>query len=421
MSETTEVSAQESQVAAQTEGHVVQTGGSSPLSFDELESLDVAEKVQTKIEAKKEKEKEQLKNEKAPKDEKPAPKKQAKEQKEPKNEQPKESAKDSGEGEQKEAQPKESEEGQEAAEKSQKVRTYKVQSGDNKVAVRGDTKFQVKVDGEMQEVDLQDALNSWSGHKAVDKRMGEFGAEKQKFIEERRVIDDTIGEMAKAINEGTPEKAIMRFFEALGSDPIKGMQDLRKSFLKGVDIEKLAQTEPEERDSVIEESSTQDIRNWYEQQKIQRQTEAETNKLNSQIEDVKSKYQINDAEFNKVALELLDLKEAGKIRQETIITPEIIGEAAAYDRKVGKAKAFLEKIGPELVKNREAVEKVTSLINAQLTDEEITQFVAAKFGVTEPQPQQDSLSRKFEKQSGETTKVDNKKPQNEDMWNFDHI
>lgn len=410
--------AQEASTAAATEGHIELTGGSSPVSFDEFESLDAAEKQEAKLEARKEKLKEDAKKE-ATKDKKSESKKQAKDKKESKAEQPEEPGESREEAsEQKEAGAEKSEESQEAAKVPQKIRSYKLKSGDNEVTIRSDAKVPVKIDGETTEATVQDLINAYSGHKAVDKRFGELGAEKQKFIEEKKVINDTIGEMAKAITEGTPQKALMRFFEALGADPIKGMQDLKKSFLKGLDIQTLAETPEEERDSVIEASSTQDYKAWYDEQQARKQTEAKNQQLNSRILQLQQQYQVDDVAFNNMAEELFKLKERGTLTSE--ITPELIVKQVVFDRKIGKAQEILEKINPELKQNQEAVEKVVSLLEARLSDQDVAEFVAKKYGTSEALTQ-DALSKKFERTTGVNKTPKEKLPQNEDMWSFEQL
>lgn len=418
MSESTEVSSTEAATAAATEGHIVQTGASSPVSFDDFESLDVAEKVQAKIEVKKEKEKEALKNDaKKTENKKVESKKQAKEQKVPETKQQEQSKEGKEEG--REDSFRDPTEVQASTEKAQKVRVFKVKSGEQEVAVRGDAKFEVKIDGEKQEVALQDALNSFSGHKAVDKRLGEFGAEKQKFIEEKRLIDNTISEMAEAITQGTPQRAIMRLFEALGADPVKGMQDLKKSFIADVDYEKLAQLSPEEREEMLSKPSVDFYKEHYEQTMEHRKTEAETQQLNSQIEEVQRAHNIDDETFNRVAEELFSLKEQGRF--QGVITPQLIAEAANYDKSVGHAKNLLSSVDPELTQNREAVEKVVALFRAGMSEEDVSSFISQKYSNTNSQESQDALSKKLETTRGESTTKTSKSPQNEDLWSFSQI
>lgn len=415
MSDSAEVTKQESQQAAETEGHIVQTGGSSPVSFDEFESLEVADKVKAKMEAKKEKQKESLKKGQDPdaKKSEPKPEKQAEPEKAAKTEEKPEST---GEPQ---ADPKEPQESPEAAEKSQKVRAYKILQGEDKITLRGDTKLPVKSDGEVHEVAIQDLMNSWSGHKAVDKRLGEFGAEKQKFIESRREIDNTIKYMAQAVNDGRPQLGLMRFFEVLGADPIKGLQDLKKSFVGGLDFEKLSQMTSEEREQALGAATAQDYQTFYEAQKESKASEARQTQLNTKIDELQKSHGIDDETFNKIGEELFTLKEQGKL-QETI-TPEMIINAAIYDREIGKSRELVSAVDSELSKNQEAVEKARSLLKAGLSSQDIVNFIASQYKNEAQTPAQDALSKKLEKTQGTEKVVEQKNPQNEDMWSFDHL
>jgi len=419
MIKSTDITQEESAKASSTEGHIVQTGSSSPVSFDDFESLDASDKVQAKIELKKEKAKESLKSEPKKDIKSQDAKKQAKGSEKPEDEQPAEPREgNKAAGSYQDPGDEIKEQGTEDSEKAQKVRLFKVKSGDSEVTVRSDTAFEVKVDGQKESVTLSDALNSYSGHKAVDKRMGEFGAEKQKFIEEKRIIDDTIGEMAQAITGGTPQKALMRFFEALGADPVKGISDLKKSFMADVNFEEMAQLSPEERDAQLAKPSGDFYKEHYEQQVQARKTEAENKQLNSQIDEIQKAHQIDDVTFNRVAEELFSLKEQGRF--QGIITPKLIAEAAIYDKQILSAKDLLKGINPELTQNREAVEKVVALLKADMSTEDVSAIIGQKYGDSKAQPQ-DNLSKKLEKSTGEAYQQKESRPQNEDMWTFEQI
>jgi len=204
----------ETPVIEQTEGTIEKSGGDGVTSFDELESLDAHSKMKKTKEAKDEAEKEDIKEE--IKGDKKSPEKKAKDDKKetPKKEaSPKtEESKDQKDAAGTDDEPQETEDGH---------KIIRINSGNRKVTIRDDAKFKVTgEDGTKVDVPLKELID---GHKRVlgfDQEKTQFSEEREVFLEQKRSVDDTIGEMASLLQEGQGQKALFKFFEVLGADPV---------------------------------------------------------------------------------------------------------------------------------------------------------------------------------------------------------
>ena len=187
-----------------------------------------------------------------------------------------------------------------------------------------------------------------------------------------------------------------------------------------VDFEHVAQMDPESREEALSQPSETDYKDYYNREQEAKKTEAELYELNSRAERVQQSHGVDDETFIRVGEELLTLKEQGRITE--VITPEMITQVAANDMKVAKAQDFLSQVNDDLPRNREAVEKVVALVNANFSDEEVLAFVAKNYGPTTNAEPQDDLSKKINKTLGDDGVIaKNSSPQNDNVWNFDQM
>jgi len=399
-----------------TEGEVSVDMGGSFTSFDDLEGLEAhAEKKaedEIKAEAAKEKIKEDLKHEETKSDEEKGkePEKQGKGTE--KEEEVKAEGKEdtTGKEPEKEATAEES--------KNEKVRTIKATGSDGKeLELKSDTVFKAKVDGKEEEVNLQDALNSWSGHKAVDRRFNELNLEKKNFLEERKLVDDNVNEIFRLANEGKEQEALFKFFDSLGVDPLQAMGNLRDTFIE--EAEKLSQMTPEERASHEANLKAERLEKRVEAYESQEQKRASQAELEHSIKDVATKHSIEEGKFFDVAEELLALKAEGKIAQE--VTPELVAQVVLNDRNISKATELLESINQD-VAVEDNIQTIVRMLQSGMSDEDIRVFASSKWGESNPAQ---TLAKKVQKNSAVTEehRADNKPrdPQNDDVWSFDQV
>lgn len=104
----------------------------------------------------------------------------------------------------------------------------KIRMADGLYGVDADAKVRVKVDGEFQEIPVQDLVNNYSGKTAWDKKFTELGNQKKEFetektqvIQTQEFLKKTVGEIAGILNDPNknPFDALSFLVEKSGQDP----------------------------------------------------------------------------------------------------------------------------------------------------------------------------------------------------------
>lgn len=397
--------------AAETEGHVTV---SNSVSFEELESLQASDKVEAELEAKKEASKDQIKeelNDDASKKAKPK-KKEAKGKGESKEVEAKKNKKEaSKDGDETESTP------DDTKETKSKAKTYKYKLDDKDFEISGETKFEVKVDGQKEEASFQDLINNYSGLKAADRRFSELNEERKVFLEEKAVIDQTVNDLTDHIANGKPEKALISFFSALGANPAEVMGVLREQFRK--EAEKMAGMSEEERGAYEANLSAQHYKELYETRIKRDESEAEDRRLNSEIAELQEKHSIDDNTFNDVAEELLEMQAKGQLSQR--VTPEMIVRVAVQDRITQDSIEMLNAYGEDAAKSKDDVKKVVAMKQAGMSDEEITVILKSKYGEETTNSSAQVLSDKIRKNNSTRASQESRSPQHEEIWDFGQI
>jgi len=386
----------------------VDPGGT--ISFDELESIDRATDLEVKTDLKKqalkEAAKEKLKEELSEDEDNLTDQSQELDDAESKDEEERESKED------------EAQEGEEQRKESKpdkgRVKSHKISLNGEEIDLPQDTVFKVKVDGQETEVSLQEALNSYSGHKAVDRRFTELNHEKNKLFETKKILDDNVNRIFQLAQEGKPQEALISFFKGLGVEPIQAMETLRNQFWQ--EAEKLSEMTPEERRAYEAELRAESYKSQYESVRQQDAMIAQQKEINSRIVDLQKAHEIDDETFDNTAEELLALKSEGKLDQ--VITPELIIQVALHDKKVEKATAMLEAINPDILLD-ENLDKVVSMMNSGMSYDEVMDYARHKWGSGNPAQ---VLSKKVEKNGrSDSTSHRSINPSKEDIWSFEQF
>jgi len=392
----------------QSDGALELSGGSSSISFDEFEALEAHSNNKVKQEAKQEVAKEKIKDE--IKGDKPEEKVET-----PKEE---EESKKAAPEEQKEEAKESQEVSEEEGEAKETGRKYTVKSKNGRdIEIGADAKFTQRVDGVDQEVSLEEALNSWSGHKAVDQRCSQLNAEKQNFLEDKRIVDDTINEINTLADSGDYQGALITFFEkALKVNPMDAWKSLREGFKS--EFEQMNGMSEAELQAHESQSEANFYKTQLDRQAQAQNTEAQRVELNSQIDNVITKNNLEVDTYEAVAEELITMKAAGKITQD--LTPEFIASVAVYDRNSGLAKEILGDTNTDFANDPKQIDYLANLLTNGASVDDVRAMAKNKWGSAKTTTQ--ALADKLQKtQTTTTTKTPTQDPQNGDIFSFDML
>lgn len=380
---------------------VVLSGGESPASWDELDSLTATARSTKAKEPKEVKE--------------PKQKTEKKETSAPKSEDEDESSEEKAS--QKTDAPKK-EEGKKEAKGVEKpespAKLLKVKSGESELEIASDALVPVKIDGKTVEVTLQEALNRYSQQSHLDKLYKSYKTEKETFETERKQISDALN---KSYDYLVSQKDLRGFLdylgEAMGVDSHQLYQDAIGNVQK--QLEEFQGMSAEERRIRELEMENNYHRSKVEKAKQAKEEAKSRSELESEVTSVMQKYGMEKSDLVKSWDELTGL---GYKAED--ITPEFLGSYHANIKKIELIEGKLGEISPEIAQNAEIVEQLaTYAIQTGANDSEIVEAISQLYGET---PEK-KLAKKIDKNMRANAQKGSKSQKNpsSDMMFFDDL
>lgn len=139
-------------------------------------------------------------------------------------------------------------------EKKAEIKKLKIRMSDGLYGIESDAKVRVKVDGEFQEVPVQDLINNYSGKVAYDKKFTELGQQRKELenintevTKTKDFLKETLDTILKKIDdpEADPYDALTFLVEKSGKDPYTVWRRNLEANLET--IEKVLEMDPAER------------------------------------------------------------------------------------------------------------------------------------------------------------------------------
>jgi len=258
------------------------------------------------------------------------------------------------------------------------AKTIKVRDGEHELELKSDLPFEVKIDGKIEKVKLQDLLTNFSGAKSLHRNYQQFKTEKNKFESDKKEVDHMLNHVSTLINGNKTQQAIQYLAEAVGLDPIETSNKYNKSIME--QMEQYQALSPEE----LKAKQLQDELSFYKERDESARTKATQEKtlreVESWIKRVQDQHSIDDKTF-------IDLhEELSKTGHFTLdqITPDVVAEYHVAIQQSDKAKTLLDSVksNPE---TREADVKAMRKIlsdpdNKDLSSEDIRHIAQVVFG-----------------------------------------
>lgn len=304
-------------------------GGSSPVSWDELEGVS-----RFKAEVKKQEKKEEAEAEKAV-----APKK-----KESKAEAEDDSEEEESKPSPAKSEKKEQKSEKEVAEKVTPAKKLKLKNGDQEIELATDIKVPVKIDGKLTEVTLQEALNRYSQQAHLDKIYKDYKSQSEKFEAERKAISDAMNSSYDYLVNKKDLRGFLDYMgEALGVDSHALYNDAVSGLSK--QMEEWQGLSPEERRLKELEQENAYWKSKEEAKKAERESAKSRQALESEVKQVMSSFEMNQDDLVKAYDELKSLNYKDEDLQGNL---EFIGRYHANKQKLGVIEETLKEIGEEL-------------------------------------------------------------------------
>lgn len=207
----------------------------------------------------------------------------------------------------------------------EEIKKLEAKFGEERIEIPQDALFNVKIDGEEQEISLNDLRNNYSGKVAWDKKYSELGNEKRSFEEEKTIVEKYINEFAELSGKGDHLGAMEYLATISGQNPLDFRRSLRnqiiedhKSMLEMDEFQKEAYETKEENEFLKRQQESQ-IQRGEEQQSVY--------ELRNQLEEFQKAQSVSDEELVN-AYDELNATYEGEVDISTI--QEYIGASRAY-------------------------------------------------------------------------------------------
>jgi hypothetical protein len=255
-------------------------------------------------------------------------------------------------------------------------RLIKLKNGDQDVELRSDSLVEVKVDGKVQKVTLQDALNGFSGARHLQEQHTKIKEEKATFEKSRGDLNYAVNHIHDLIvNKGDARGAIQYLAEATGGDPIKIWQETVSKIEAA--MEETQKLSPEERRQKALEEENQWLRGKEDKRTQESQKARDAEAVQKQVNDLQQKHGVSNSEL----VEAFDaLVGAGK-DPTSLTAEEVVSHAESL--KVGsKVREYLSTVGadPENLDKYTDELKKMALENKDLSEQDLREIALQVYG-----------------------------------------
>lgn len=377
---------------------IERTGGDQPSSWDEMDSVR-APQEELKILEKESK-------------------KQTKTKEKETGEKPNEQEEDSKSKEQQEEQSDEKQSGEEQTQEKlkkvlDKTKQVSVKNGDQEVDLSRESLVPVKVDGEKQEVQLQELINNYSGKVSWDRKYTELDKERKAFDADQEELTGLVNKIHSAVTkENNPRAAIELIAEAMGADPLQVWRETMASIQEAYGMkEELSEEERKLRD--LQEEL--EYRKRKEEKLLTQESEkAQAMEMEARINEIRDKYDMDEQTFVQTYDQIL---KSGKIK-ESDLTPELVGQIYKDMQTKTQVTNIVETNLPELQDKTSAINQLVelSMREPDLTESDLKTVALEVFGSESAK----RLSKKVEKIQKKNATQEAMNPSKDPMF-FDEL
>lgn len=292
-----------------------------------------------------------------------------------------------------------------------KVKNYKVKSGESEVQLRGDAMLEVPVAGKPEKVSFQDLLNNYAGKTDWTRKYTEFDKERQTFKKDRTEVEGVINDFLTSAPEN-PMVAISKLGEHAGYDMPKFWKDFRSQL--DTLMEDRMKLSPEERKARDLETEVEFYKKRDESQKATAVRERSLAEEKQKVERLQETHGLDNETFYKLYQEL---KESGEV-QDKDLTADLVVE---YHKELDARKSIqglLKEVSPNLKNSSKAVSELREVMisHPKLSIADLKEIAIEVYGDKTAK----NLSRKVQKSEPNNT-AQPSKARRENPISFDEL
>jgi hypothetical protein len=177
----------------------------------------------------------------------------------------------------------------------EEIRKLEAKFGDERLEIPQDAVISVTIDGEEQEISLNDLRNNYSGKVAWDKKFSELGREKQQFSQDKSLVEKYVSDFAALAEKGDHAGAMEYLASLSGQNPLEFRKALRdqiieehKAMLEMDETQKQAYELQEENEFLKRQKESESMRSEEQQTLME---------LQNQIKSMQETHKVSDEEL----------------------------------------------------------------------------------------------------------------------------
>ena len=268
-----------------------------------------------------------------------------------------------------------------------------------------DSMVMVKVDGQDQEVSVQDLVNNYSGKVAYDKRFSELTTARKEFEQEMGEVDTYLNQFAQDFEKGDVLGAMSKF-AGFANVPAFEMKHRMLTAFKDEYV-RVMEMGPEKYNQEYIENEKEYLKQQLQSVQEKGQQEQAQRELQQKQSQYQQQFGINAEEWNSAETFLKErIAEDASLAARLPLTPEnIAGYVQRYKADV-RVSNIAESVDASLKQNGKLIETLTdiSMEHPELSDEEIKELVSQQYEIFKGNSTKERLVQKVEKKSGVTHK-----------------
>lgn len=245
---------------------------------------------------------------------------------------------------------------------------------EKEVELSPDSQIEVKIDGKVEKVSLQDLKNNYSGKIAFDKKFTQLDREKKELEGEIGKINKFIDELGQTMNRSMLE-GFFKVGELKGIAPHQIKQKLIQELIP--EIDRLEAMDEDQRRLESEREELNYNRKKHESEVARLKQEQAQRDLRAKIDSIRETHNIDETEWDN-AVHQLDTR----LPKNEEITPKMVGEFVVYERARASTEEALKTFdNGKYLQDGEVVKQLHAVImqNPDLTPSDIQDVLSKAF------------------------------------------
>jgi hypothetical protein len=213
--------------------------------------------------------------------------------------------------------------------------------------IDSESTFKVKVDGEMQEVPVQELINNYSGKTAWDKKFTEIGKEKKTLEFEKSQIQSQKNKLIQAVNSAlgpikdpakNPMDSLLYLVEMTGEDPYTAYRRIMESNLE--ELGSLMDMTETERELYFHKKKDELHGKVQKQRQAKMDEETSLTRTTQHIDSLRQAKNVSENDFVDASEELESIYKDSGLDVESI-TAEVVVDYASLKPHIAAVKELI--------------------------------------------------------------------------------